>query len=64
MTLVTDAETLRGSVTHEAAPIHMVFVGNTALHMLSMNDAGDARYSVHLETPMVLSYRGTCEGFD
>ncbi|WP_439122963.1 hypothetical protein [Marivita sp.] len=61
LVLQTGSETLRGTGIRKDGPGHTIFVGDTALHVISASDNGTARYTVHLEGPMTITYQGTCE---
>lgn len=64
LVLYTEVETLRGTGVHLDGPTHMTFIGDTALHLISVSDDAAARYTVHLEGPLAVIYIGTCEVVD
>ena len=61
VTLVTDSDTLRGTVIETDGPLHMIFTGDSAVHLLTTRPGGAARLSVHMPGPMAVGYHGTCE---
>lgn len=59
--LQTDAETLRGSGYQLDGLLHLVFTAESALHVISASADQSARYTVHMQGPMAITYQGTCE---
>ena len=59
--LQTDAETLRGSGYQLDGLLHLVFTAESALHVISASADQAARYTVHMQGPMAITYQGTCE---
>lgn len=61
VTGVTDSETMRGNLVKTDGQQHIVFVGKGALHMLSISEGNESRYTVHMGGPMAITYLGSCE---
>ena len=60
----TDAENIGGLVfDNRGTEAASTLIGqtDTAYHMLTINPDGAARYTVHMEGPMTISYAGQCE---
>lgn len=60
--LVTPSETLDATLAGSEDLGLLMAMGETALHVISTSASGDARYSVHMAGPMLVTYHGTCEG--
>ncbi len=63
----TDAEDIAGLVFDNYFPdatSALIGTTDTAYHMLTIAPGGAARYSVHMEGPMMVSYAGRCEGMN
>ncbi|WP_458876931.1 hypothetical protein [Arenibacterium sp. CAU 1754] len=60
--LVTPSETLDATLGGSQDLGLLMAMGETALHVISTSASGDARYSVHMAGPMLVTYHGTCEG--
>jgi len=60
----TDAENIDGLVFDNRFPEEtstLIGQTETAYHMLTIAPDGTARYSLHMQGPMVVSYMGQCE---
>jgi len=64
ITLVSDSETLRGTIIEDESPLHLLFVGNSAAHLVTVTTDNSARYTVHMDGPLAITYHGVCEGFE
>ena len=62
--LSTSSEELNGTGIRKNGPGHVIFPGDTAMHLITSAANGDARYTIHMQGPMVISYQGTCEVID
>ena len=63
----TDAENIDGLVFDNRFPEEtstLIGQTETAYHMLTIAPDGAARYTLHMQGPMVVSYMGTCEGMN
>lgn len=61
LVMVTDSETLKGSGLRTGDTARVVFFGETGMHAISVQSDAQARYTAHLQGPMVITYQGTCE---
>jgi len=59
--LNTPSEELQGTGIRKDGPGHVIFPGETAMHLITSAADGAARYTIHMQGPMVISYQGTCE---
>lgn len=59
--VITDSETLKGSGLRTGQTARVVFFGDSGMHVISVQSDAQARYTVHLEGPLVITYQGTCE---
>lgn len=59
--LVTPSETLDATLAGSMDLGLLMAMGETALHVISTSTSGDARYSVHMAGPMLVTYHGICE---
>ncbi len=61
----TDAENIGGLVFDNRFPDEtstLIGQTETTYHMLTIAPDGAARYTLHMQGPMVVSYSGQCEG--
>ncbi|MFK7755171.1 MAG: hypothetical protein AB8B51_21815, partial [Sedimentitalea sp.] len=59
--LITEAETIDAFKSGDPEHGFVIGFGGSAMHVLSAAKSGQARYSVHLAGPMLVSYHGICE---
>lgn len=64
LVLRTPSEELQGTGIRKDGPGHVIFPGDTAMHLITSAPDGAARYTIHMQGPMVISYQGTCEVID
>jgi hypothetical protein len=59
--MISDSETLKGSGLRTGDTARVVFFGESGMHAISVQKDAQARYTAHLDGPMVITYQGTCE---
>ncbi len=61
---ITESETLLGTGIRLEGPGHMIFTGKTAIHVVIVGAEKEARYTVHMQGPMAITYQGKCEALN